>query len=173
MDEDEYFRRKGHAERLSIKDLVTEPDDSLLTAVIFCHIADYTGNCPLHLRRLNGPQSVVALAYGVGGIIANGGLEGLFSAKIADDPDFALTVGAFRAISADSQASALSQALSIFEGQTSPLDPELQYLHWMAVDALRRERWQEMFFSSFDELDAKIARYVRRNAAAFENLKRA
>jgi hypothetical protein len=171
MDEKQYFKRKAELMTMDIADLIQTAEDDHLVNIIYVYIANITGNRPLDIEKLNGPQSVVALSYGVCGIVGNGGLEGLFSAKIQADLDFSLTRNALMSIHALDQARALELAKEIFDNENFPINPDIQYSIFMSAPKDDREKWDSLFFSSIDDVESKAAKYIRANRDAFMKLR--
>jgi len=98
------------------------------------------------------------------------GFRFLFEGYFEGDPGFVYTTAAFRVIECNEAAEAFKEGLALFRGNLPPEDigERLEvYLKWPEK---ARNRINERFWDSNEDITAKLAEYIWANRAAFEHL---
>ncbi len=147
----------------SFQQLLDGGDDFELCDGVFVHIADRHGN-ELDIDKETETERVVTLVWHSFGIIGNGGFQYLFEGDFNGDPGFILTAAALRRIGCAEAAEAFEQALSLFHGNCPPSNIEDRLKIYQSISETERERINRKFWDAGNELQAKLAAFIRANA---------
>ena len=101
------------------------------------------------------------------GAIGNGGFDYLFEGRIPGDPDYKLSIAAYRTIGCHAAADAFEAAIALFPGGVVPADVERPSDHFYDVPEHRRRAATDVYYGAVADLDERLAAYVLGNRATF------
>lgn len=105
---------------------------------------------------------VVVAVWTVSGIVGNGGFEYLFESQLPADPDYQLSLDAFRAIGCKDALAAFEGALRLFPGGIVPHDGEERARVFVASPEEVRTALARRFWDAADAVVANLADFIRR-----------
>ncbi len=153
----------------TIQELLNEEDNFDLCDGVFLYITNLHGNM-VDANQESKLERIVTLVWHIKGIIGNGGFRFLFEGDFEGDPGFVYTAAAFSEIGCDQAAEAFKEALGIFPGNLPPEDLDERLEIYLKYNEKTRDRINEKFWGSSDDITAKLATYIRANRVAFEHL---
>lgn len=144
--------------------------DHRLTGELFSRILAAHGN-EVDAAKLSEEEQVVYLVIGAHGVIGNGGFRYLFEHNLNGDPYFALTLRAFEVIGCWEAAEAVRTTLAKFLNSKPPTNLEKR----MRLYNRRIEEFptpeDRQFFRAMDEIERRLADFVRARQWAFNHLR--
>lgn len=156
---------------IPLTDLFENGSDSQLTGDLVNRIFAAHPN-GVDVSKLREEEQVVMCVYMSHGVIGNGGFRYLFEHNPEGDPDFALTLHAFEVIGCWEAADALRGSLAAFPGSRPPSNMEKRLKQYSRH--LKNVGWptpeDHRFFAVMDEVDQRLANYVRARQRAFMHL---
>jgi len=107
-------------------------------------------------------ERVAVLAWTVAGIIGNGGFEYLFSSDLPGDPNYQMSLEAFKTIGAKEAEKALKDALAVFPGGETPAEGERLAVFKLHPES-ERDELAARFFAADAEIVVCLAHFIRRS----------
>jgi hypothetical protein len=107
-------------------------------------------------------ERVVVAVWTVSGIVGNGGFEYLFGSELPGDPDYQLSLDAFRAIGCDEAVAAFEGALCLFPGGVVPHDDEERATAFATNPEHLRTALASRFWATDDIMVTKLAAFIRK-----------
>ena len=136
-------------------------DDFEFCDAVYCGLAAFDNR--LDVGRYGYAERVITLTWYISGIVGNGGIHYLFEGTIAGDPDFAHTANAFQEIGAQTAYGAFVQLFGKFPGASLPDDVDERLMLYERIPEAERNRINNLFWDDSDELQSKLASFIRKN----------
>jgi hypothetical protein len=153
----------------SLKQLLSEPDDSKLCDDLFMRIVEYHGD-DFDVRDINEQERVVILVEHVSGLIGNGGFSYLFEHNLRGDPDFAFTANAFRSVGCPEATNSIEKTLALFPNSRPPATIEERLAFYLKHVRGSPTPTEREFFAADKNLKKMTAAYIRRHSSRFAHL---
>jgi hypothetical protein len=117
---------------------------------------------PILATDLSEEERVILLVWSVTGIIENGGFHYLFESELPGDPEYRLTVEAFKLIGCEEAMQAIEQALCLFSNCKPPLDENARINQYENCSKEIRDIINDKFIRAIDDATARLADYIRK-----------
>lgn len=123
------------------------------------------------LAMLPEEARVVMMIWHVRGILSNGGFHSLFEADhLPGDPRYEQLLRAFETIGCVSAAEAFREAFRLFPEGVPPAEPDRRLKQYLRGFGKRRYTIDKGFFDLDDEIEIRLAAYVRDHRDAWERI---
>lgn len=159
-------RKSLQAARASWAPFASEQTDAELCGAVFRAFAARANE--LDVQALEPHERVATLVWWAHGVVGNGGLEYLLGGHLRGDPAFVHTAAAFEAIGATKAHRCITEALACFPRSTPQDDLEVRRAHYDAVPQAKRDRLDRAFWDAREEIEAKLAAWIRAHRPQLE-----
>jgi len=160
---EEYTRKRM---KMGIAEVLDLQNDFLLCDALYSRILDKRGEDVL-ISDLSRAEATVVCLWNVGGIIRDGGFQYLFEANVQGIDSHVAVAERLKEIGCGNTTAAFYKALALFPDNQPHLESSERIRHYRAVPRKTRHEIDRQFWDGSDELEQKLAGFIRQNRGEF------